>query len=105
MRSRPPGQTKASRSTRRLTIGQPGRRRTKRATSLGSEPSRWSSCCPSIQSRLAFAFALRTPAVGNGRLGNLGYYGSCQAVGGNELGPLTVHGRQVGLARVVADGH
>src|SRR5262245_58666284 len=65
----------------------------------------WSSCCTSVPFRQAFAFALRTPAVGKGRLGNLVYDGFSQAVGGNELGPLAVQGRQAGLARGVDEGH
>jgi len=38
-------------------------------------------------------------------LTNLGYDFFCQAVGGNQFGPLAVHGRQAGLARVVDEGH
>ena len=38
-------------------------------------------------------------------LTNLGYNVLGQAVGGDEFGPLTVHGRQAGLARVVDEGH
>jgi hypothetical protein len=38
-------------------------------------------------------------------LTNLGHDVFCQAVGDDKFGPLTVHGRQTGFARVVDEGH
>ena len=37
-----------------------------------------------------------SPAFGHGHLGNLGDDGFGQTVSGDELGPLTVQGRQTG---------